>query len=88
MRRVTATVTAAVVPALDDSFGHPWGWEWSIYRRVPVGNRKSRPQTDGSPVLTAPVSAGPALFATVRARPGPFRRTVKTASSSGHLGQR
>ena len=27
----------------------------------------------GSPVLTAPVSAVPALFATVRARPGPFR---------------
>ena len=26
-----------------------------------------------SPVLTAPVSAVPALFATVRARPGPFR---------------
>ena len=33
-----------------------------------------------SPVLTAPVSAVPALFATVRARTGPFR-PVKTASS-------
>ena len=33
-----------------------------------------------NPVLTAPVSAVPALFATVRARPGPLR-PVKTASS-------
>ena len=33
-----------------------------------------------SPVLTAPVSAVPALCATVRARPGPFC-TVKTASN-------
>ena len=33
-----------------------------------------------SPVLAAPVSAVPALFTTVRARPGPFR-AVKTASS-------
>ena len=33
-----------------------------------------------SPVLAAPVSTVPALFATVPARPGPFR-PVKTASS-------
>ena len=32
------------------------------------------------PVLTTPVSAVPALFATTRARPGPFR-SVQTASS-------
>ena len=33
----------------------------------------------GCPILTAPVSAAPALFATVRERPGPFR-SAKTAS--------
>ena len=33
-----------------------------------------------SSVLTAPVSAVPALFVTVRARPGPFR-SVKTVFS-------
>ena len=36
---------------------------------------------DSGPVLTAPVSAVPALFVTVRARPGPFC-PVKTASSA------
>ena len=39
-------------------------------------------RADLSPVLTAAVSAVSALFATVRARPGPFR-PVKTASSGG-----
>ena len=34
-----------------------------------------------SPVLTAPVSAIPALFATVRERPGPFR-PVKIAAGA------
>ena len=45
------------------------------------------PHTAGpkSPVLTAPVSAAPALFATVRARPGPFR-PVKTASRRRRAG--
>ena len=39
----------------------------------------SKPLHHSSPVLTAPVSAVQALFATVRARPSPFR-PVKTAS--------
>ena len=38
-----------------------------------------------SPVLTAPVSAVPALFATVQARPGTFR-SVKTATSAAGCG--
>ena len=39
-----------------------------------------RVRPDSGSVLIAPVSAAPALFATIRARPGPFRH-VKTASS-------
>ena len=43
------------------------------------------PEGDSSPVLTAPVSAVPALFATVRVRPGPLR-PVKTSSSAAGAG--
>ena len=35
------------------------------------------------PVLTAPVGAVPALFATVRARPGPFRPVTPASSGAG-----
>ena len=58
-----------------------WPADWLFAR----GGADLRPAPDWCvyrPVLTAPVSAAPARFATVRACPGQFR-PVKTASKQG-----